>query len=173
MTTSTDQAPSGPRPTGPGATGPGAIGSGAIGSGAIGSGAIGSGPTKSGAARSRVAATGKARRATLGLRRVHPWSACKLALVVSLALAALTVGAAAALYAGLSAVGVTSSVNALVGSVRGGAPVLTLSSFVGGAAILAATNVVLLTALVPLGAGLYNVCASFTGGLEVTLVEPD
>ncbi len=163
MTTSTDQAPSGPRPTGPGATGPGPTGS----------GAIGAGPTKSGAARSRVAATGKARRATLGLRRVHPWSACKLALVVSLALATMTVGAAAALYAGLSAVGVTSSINTLVGSVRGGAPVLTLSSFVGGAAILAATNVVLLTALVPLGAGLYNVCASFTGGLEVTLVEPD
>jgi hypothetical protein len=44
---------------------------------------------------------------------------------------------------------------------------------IGGAAVLAALNVVLLTLLATLGALLYNLCASFTGGLELTLGERD
>ena len=54
------------------------------------------------------------------LRRVHPWWVCKVASLVSLALAALTVGRATALYAGLSAVGCLSGSNTVVGSLRNG-----------------------------------------------------
>ncbi len=42
-----------------------------------------------------------------------------------------------------------------------------------GAAVLAALNVVLLTLLATLGSLLYNLCASFTGGIELTLGERD
>ncbi len=39
--------------------------------------------------------------------------------------------------------------------------------------LLAAVNVVLLTLLATLSALLYNLCASFTGGIELTLGERD
>ncbi len=39
--------------------------------------------------------------------------------------------------------------------------------------MLAAVNVVFLTLLATLSALLYNLCASFTGGLELTLGERD
>jgi hypothetical protein len=62
-------------------------------------------------------------------------------------------------------------VNKAVSDVTGGGPLLTQGKFVGIGALVAAANVVLLTALATLGALLYNICASFTGGLEVTLAE--
>jgi len=46
------------------------------------------------------------RRAVLGLRRIHPWSVFKVALLTSLVLAAVAIAAAAALYSGLAALGV-------------------------------------------------------------------
>ena len=52
-------------------------------------------------------------------------------------------------------------------------PLFTGGRIVGGAAVLAAVNVVLLTLLATLGALLYNVCASFTGGLELSFGERD
>ena len=39
--------------------------------------------------------------------------------------------------------------------------------------MLGAVNVVLLTLLATLGALLYNLCSSFTGGIELTLGERD
>jgi len=113
------------------------------------------------------------RRVVLGLRRIHPWSVFKVALLTSLVLAAVAMAAAAALFSGLGALGVPQTVNNLVAPVGGGSPVLTLSGFLGAAALLAALGAVLLTTLAPLAAALYNVCASFTGGLEVLLVERD
>ncbi|TAL23140.1 MAG: hypothetical protein EPN99_04845, partial [Frankiales bacterium] len=50
---------------------------------------------------------------------------------------------------------------------------LTPGRVVGGAAVLAAVNIVFLTLLATLGALLFNVCASFTGGLELTFGERD
>jgi len=111
------------------------------------------------------------RRAVLGLRRIHPWSVFKVALLTSLVLAAVAIAAAAALYSGLAALGVPQTVNDVVSPVRGGSPVLTFPGFVGAAALLAALGAVLLSILAPLAAALYNVCASFTGGLKVLLVE--
>lgn len=98
-------------------------------------------------------------------------------LVASLFLGVALVVAVAALYAVLGRLGVTETVNKLFLELTGGdadaAPLLTSGRFVGGAAVLAAVNVVLLTLLATLSALLYNLCASFTGGIEVTLGERD
>lgn len=94
-----------------------------------------------------------------------------LSLLISLFLAVVTIVAGFVLYAALDKLGVPASINSAVAEVRGGGPVLTSSRFVGGAALLAAVNVVLITVLSTLGALIYNICASFTGGVEVTLTE--
>ena len=131
-----------------------------------------SAPTRAAAAGS-PRASGRGRRAQLSLRRIDPGSAFVLSLLLSLFIAVVTIAAAYALYATLDALGVPASINTAVADVRGGPPVLTSSRFVGGAALLAAVNVVLFTVLATLGALLYNICASFTGGIEVTLTERD
>ena len=92
-------------------------------------------------------------------------------LLLSLFLAVVTIVAAFVLYAVLDKLGIPRSINKTASDVQGGGDVLTRSRFLGGATLLAALNVVLLTALATLGALLYNVCATFTGGLEVTLAE--
>ena len=96
-------------------------------------------------------------------------------LIAALLLGIALVAAVAALYAVLDGLGVQSSVNQLFAEVvgEGSGPLITGRRVIGGAAVLAALNVVLLTLLATLGALLYNLCASFTGGLELTLGERD
>ena len=121
------------------------------------------------------ARTGKARKARLALKRIDPWSVFVFSLIAALLLGIALVAAVAALYAVLDGLGVQSSVNQLFAEVvgEGSGPLVTARRVVGGAAVLAALNVVLLTLLATLGALLYNLCASFTGGLELTLGERD
>lgn len=107
------------------------------------------------------------------MRRLDPWSVFVTSLLLSLFLAVVTIVAAFVLYAALDNLGVPKSINKTASDVQGGADVLTRGRFMGGAALLAAIDVVLLTAFATLGALLYNVCATFTGGLEVTLAERD
>lgn len=113
----------------------------------------------------------RGRRARLAVRRFDPWSVFVVSLLLSLFLAVVTIVAAVVLYAVLSVLGVPESVNTAVSDVNGGGPLLTRGRFVGIGALVAAANVVLLTALATLGALLYNICASFTGGVELTLAE--
>ncbi len=117
----------------------------------------------------------KARKARLALKRIDPWSVFVFSLIAALLLGIALVAAVAALYAVLDSLGVQSSVNELFDEVvgAGSGPLITGRRVVGGAAVLAALNVVLLTLLATLGALLYNLCASFTGGLELTLGERD
>jgi len=78
------------------------------------------------------------------------------------------------LYTVLDKLGVVTSVNTLVREVGSTTtPVLSLSRALTAAVILAAIEVVLLTLLATLGALLYNLCASFTGGIEVQLGDRD
>ena len=121
--------------------------------------------------RGRPAA--RARRARLALKRIDPWSVFVFALISALFLGVALVAAVAALYSVLDSLGVQASVNALFDEVTGGSgePLLTAYRVVGGAAVLAAVNVVVLTLLATLASLLYNLCASFTGGVEVTLGE--
>jgi hypothetical protein len=117
----------------------------------------------------------KARKARLALKRIDPWSVFVFSLIAALLLGIALVAAVAALYAVLDGLGVQASVNELFAEVvgTGSGPLVTGRRVIGGAAVLAALNVVLLTLLATLGALLYNLCASFTGGLELTLGERD
>jgi hypothetical protein len=125
--------------------------------------------------------SGRTRRARLALRRIEPWSVFLFSFLGSIGLGVVLLVAVVALYAMLSALGVVGAVNDVFSEINPGggpdsapgAPLLSLSRALGVAAVLAAINVVLLTALATLGALLYNVCASFTGGLELTLAEKD
>ncbi len=117
---------------------------------------------------------GRTRKARLALKRIDPWSVFLFSLLASVFAGIALVVAIAVLYAILNGLGVVASVNELVGEVTGnGDPLFTTTRFVGGAVVLAAVNVVLLTLLATLSALLYNLCASFTGGIAVTLGERD
>lgn len=122
-------------------------------------------------------AVGRPRRARLSLRRIDPWSVFVFSLVASVFVGIALVVAVAVLYAVLGSLGVTESLNQLYAEVTGGSveteALLTSGRVVGGAAVLAAVNVVALTLLATLGAMIFNLCASFTGGLELTFGERD
>ena len=120
---------------------------------------------------------GRSRRARLTLRRIDPWSVFLFSLVASVFIGLAMVVAVAVLYAVLGSLGVTESLNELYAEVTGGDvttdALLTSGRIIGGAAVLAAVNVVFLTLLATLGALLYNLCSSFTGGIELTFGERD
>ncbi|MCW2543062.1 MAG: hypothetical protein JWM40_614 [Frankiales bacterium] len=110
-------------------------------------------------------------RTSLVVRRIEPWSVFVMSLLLSLFLAVMTVVAALVLYLVLNQLGVPASINHNVNDVKGGGDVLTMGRFMGGAALLAAANVVFLTAAATLAAVLYNLCATFSGGVDVSLSD--
>ena len=120
------------------------------------------------------------RRARLVLRRVDPWSALKLSLVLSLALFVVGLVAVAVLYGVLEGMGVPQAVNETLSEVTAGAggeegigDVLTLRRVLTVAAVVGLVNAVLITALATLSAFLYNLCADVVGGVDLTLSERD
>jgi hypothetical protein len=139
------------------------------------------GPAQAGAARSRPGrSSGRGpRRARLQLRHIDTWSALKISLVLSIALFFIWMVAVGVLYLVLNALGVFDTLNELFGQLgtEGGeettSEVLTPGIVFGGAAIIGAINVVLLTALCTVGTFIYNMCSDLVGGLEVTLSERD
>jgi hypothetical protein len=118
----------------------------------------------------------RGRRARLTLRRIDPWSVFLYTVVASIFLGLALLVCVAVLYAMLSKLGVLESVNKLIGDVTADpGETATASNLLSGgnimsvAAVVAAVDVVLLTALATLGAFLYNLTAALTGGIEVTL----
>ena len=131
----------------------------------------GRGPAKSGGRGPR--------RARLQLRHIDTWSALKISLVLSIALFFIWMVAVGVLYGVLSALGVFDTLNELfgqLGSASGGevaGDVVTPGIVFGGAAVIGAINIVLLTALCTVGTFIYNLCSDLVGGLELTLSERD
>jgi hypothetical protein len=109
----------------------------------------------------------------------------KFSFAASLVLFIVAVVATALLYTVLDALGVWESLNQTIGSLTqtndaqgaakaaGDSFAITAKLVIGGAALLGAVNMVLVTALATLGAFIYNVCADLVGGIEVTLAERD
>jgi hypothetical protein len=127
----------------------------------------------------KPAAPKAGRRARLRLTRIDPWSVMKTSFLLSIALAVVTVVAVFMVWTVLGAADVWSSINSTVQDVVGGQDAdsfdiqdyLGTRRVVGFTMIVAAVDVVLLTAISTLGAFLYNMSASLLGGVEVTLAE--
>lgn len=117
------------------------------------------------------------RRARLSIKRVDPWSVMKFSFAVSFVLLVVIIVATSVLYLALDAMGVFDSLNKTLAELftsnggGGDAFKITAGGVIGVSAILGAINVVLFTALMTLGAFVYNVCADLVGGVEVTLAE--
>ncbi len=151
---------------------------------ATGGPGTGAGPAvgRNGSARP-AGGKGKARgprRARLQLRHIDTWSALKISLVLSIALFFIWMVAVGILYGVLSGLGVFDSVNELIGQVGSTSAdeevvsdAITPGIVFGGAAVIGAVNIVLMTALCTVAAFIYNLCSDLVGGLEVTLSERD
>lgn len=119
------------------------------------------------------------RRARLRLTRVDPWSVMKTAFLLSIAFGVVTVVSVAMVWQVLGAAGVWDSINSTIQESIGGPDTanLDVEDYVGTSRVLgftmlvAAVDVVLLTAIATLGAFLYNMAAALLGGVEVTLAE--
>jgi hypothetical protein len=119
------------------------------------------------------------RRARLHLKRIDPWSVMKFAFAVSLVLFVVAIVATSVLYLALDAMSVFDSVNQAFTEVTGQAGGesdsfrITAKGVIGTSVLLGAVNMVLFTALMTLGAFVYNVCADLVGGVELTLSEKE
>ena len=137
-------------------------------------------PTRDGKRAQKVAAAPRpGRRARLRLTRIDPWSVMKTSFLLSIALGIVIVVSVLMVWSVLSAADVWSSINQTVQDVVGGQDAsnfdiedyLGTRRVVGFTMIVAAVDVVLVTAICTLGAFLYNMSASLLGGIEVTLAE--
>ena len=130
-------------------------------------------------AQKTAAAPRPGRRARLRMTRIDPWSVMKTSFLLSIALGIVTVVSVLMVWSVLGAADVWSSINQTVQDVVGGQDASNFDiedyigtrRVVGFTIIVAAVDVVLLTAIATLGAFLYNMSASLLGGIEVTLAE--
>ncbi len=157
--------PSRPQPNGP------------PGDGSVAASAGGYDRTGSGAQPARPARTGP-RRARLLVTRLDPWSVMKTFFMLSLAVAIVIVVATALLWWTLEVTGVFDAVNRTVDDVvgTGSTPfdfmaVVGFERVMGTTLVLAAIEIVLVSAMATLFAFLYNLTVGFTRGLEITLTE--
>ena len=118
-------------------------------------------------------------RASMQIRRIDPWSALKVSLLLNAALFFVWMIAVAFLYLVLGAMGVWSKLNNNVGdllssgSSGGGGDLVSAGSIFGTAALIGLVNIVLLTAMATVGAYIYNLSTDIVGGVEVTLADLD
>lgn len=118
-------------------------------------------------------------RASMQLRRIDPWSALKVSVVLSVALFFVWMIAVALLYLLLGSMGVWTKLNSNVGDLLteanagGGGDLVSASSVFGGATLIGLVNIVVMSALGTVGALVYNVTTELIGGVEVTLADRD
>lgn len=123
----------------------------------------------------------RVRRARLRLTRIDPWSVMKTAFLLSIAFAVVTIVSVFIVWSVLGIAGVWDSINSTIADVIGSdsAGSFDVQDYVGMSRVLgftmlvAAIDVVLITAMATLGAFLYNLSAALLGGVEVTLAEED
>lgn len=136
------------------------------------------GAVAAGDAGARSASRGP-RRARLRLTRVDPWSVMKTAFLLAVAFGIVTVVSVLMVWTVLDGAGVWDSINRTVTDVIGQESAsdfdvenyIGTSRVIGFTMLIAAVDVVLLTAIATLAAFLYNMAAALLGGIEVTLAE--
>ena len=118
-------------------------------------------------------------RASMQIRRIDPWSALKVSLVLSVAMFFVWMIAVAFLYLVLGGMGVWSKLNSNVGDLltstggSAGGELVSSGTVFGGAALIGLVNIVLLTAAATIGVFIYNLTTDLVGGVEVTLADRD
>lgn len=119
------------------------------------------------------------RRARLRLTRIDPWSVMKTSFLLAIAFGIVTVVSVAIVWSVLDATGLWTSINDAIQKSIGGPETadFNVEDYVGTSRVLgftmlvAAVDVVLITAIATLAAFLYNMAAALLGGIEVTLAE--
>ena len=126
----------------------------------------------------KVGEARRTRKARLRISRVDPWSVMKTTFLFSIAFGIMLVIIVAVLWgvvAGSGALGsINSTMNQLIGDSSNQFKIeeyINASRVIGFAAVIAALDVVIITAVSTLFAFLYNLAAAVIGGLEVTLAE--
>jgi hypothetical protein len=121
------------------------------------------------------------RSALLSLQRLEPLSVMKFSFLLSLVAWVVVFVAVAIVWFVLSKLGVFSSIEKTVGLVTyskshpgtNAASWFSASRVLLYTALVCTVNAILFTALATVGAALYNLITSITGGIEVTLKETD
>ena len=122
------------------------------------------------------------RRALLSLERIEPWSVMKFSFLISLVGWVVLFVAVAVIYFALSKLGVFHKIETTVGLVTSSksnpagsnaTSWFKASRVLGYTMLVGAVNVIVITALATVGAVLYNLVTSLSGGIEVTLKESD
>jgi Transmembrane domain of unknown function (DUF3566) len=121
------------------------------------------------------------RRALLTLERIEPMSVMKFSFLISLVGWIVLFVAVAVVYFALSKLGVFAKIEQTVGLVTynkthpgtNAASWFKASRVLEYTALVCTINAILFTALATVGAALYNLVTTLTGGIEVTLKESD
>lgn len=120
----------------------------------------------------------RTRKARLRLARIDPWSVMKTTFLFSIAIGVMMVVAAFVLWTVLAGSGALESANTFINTLIGDgdtefniADFLSASRVLGFVTVVAAVDVVIITAVATLFAFLYNLAATVMGGLEITLAE--
>jgi Transmembrane domain of unknown function (DUF3566) len=119
------------------------------------------------------------RRAKLRVVHVDPWSVTKASFLLSIAFGIMCVVAIFLIFSIMSASGLWDSVNNTIQGIVDQKPkdafdikqYVGMSRVMGVTMLIAAIDVVIITALATLGAFIYNMAAALLGGVEVTLAE--
>ncbi|MFD2794034.1 DUF3566 domain-containing protein [Promicromonospora vindobonensis] len=117
------------------------------------------------------------RRVRLAISRVDPWSVMKLAFLLAVAVAIMTVVATAVFWSVLNSFGVFTTVQEFVVDAVGPQSNVNLTQFVefprviSLATLISICNIVLLTAIATIMAFLYNITAALVGGVHMTLTD--
>ncbi|MGH3304625.1 MAG: DUF3566 domain-containing protein, partial [Streptosporangiaceae bacterium] len=122
-----------------------------------------------------------ARTALLNLQRIEPLSVMKFSSLLSLVGFVVLFVAVAIVWYTLNKLGVFHKIEVTIGLVTytknhpgsNAAAWFSAKRVLGYTALIGAINAVLFTALATVGAALYNLVTSLTGGIEVTLKETD
>ena len=127
---------------------------------------------------SKVGEVRRTRKARLRISRVDPWSVMKTTFLFSIAFGIMLVIIVAVLWAVVAGSGALQSINSTMTQLIGDSGTkfniedyINAGRVIGLSAVLAALNVVIITAVSTLFAFLYNLAAAVIGGLEVTLAE--
>jgi hypothetical protein len=117
------------------------------------------------------------RRVRLSVSRIDPWSVMKLAFLLAVAIAVMTVVATAVVWYVLNNLGVFATIQDFIRNAVGAQSEVNITQFVelermlSLSTLIAVVNVVLLTAVATIMAILYNITAALVGGVHLTLTD--